>query len=211
MRSAELSAALTRTLSRDRLSKYLAASGDDIHQALIHYERNTALSESFYTPLQAVEVCVRNCMNAQLCRQYGDQWFIDPRIPLDPDGLLRLADARKALEKGRYVITQGAMVAELSFGFWVSLLGPRYDATLWRNALYRAFAEGGRGIRRDRVHGRFNMIRRFRNRIAHHEPIFLQDLPGRHREIVEAISWMCPFTATWALSQSRFETVYAAK
>jgi hypothetical protein len=43
-----------------------------------------------------------------------------------------------------------------------------------------------------------DMIRRFRNRVAHHEPILSGDLPARHREIIETIGWMCPLTASWS-------------
>jgi hypothetical protein len=113
------------------------------------------------------------------------------------------------LAQSRKAITLGAVVAELSFGFWVSLLGPRYDATLWRASLYRAFRENGARMKRDRVHGRFNALRRFRNRIAHHEPIFLNNLANTHAEIIEATNWMCSDTAAWTLHISRFAIVFA--
>jgi hypothetical protein len=88
-------------------------------------------------------------------------------------------------------------------------MGPRYDATLWRGALYKAFlAEGGKP--RSIVHGRFNAIRRFRNRVAHHEPIFDRALLQIHDEIIGAIRWMCRETASWAAYHSRFEEVQAA-
>lgn len=98
-------------------------------------------------------------------------------------------------------------MAELSLGFWVGLIGPHYDATLWRKSLYRVFTSNDRYLRRKDVHGRFNAIRRFRNRVAHHEPIWDQDILSRHREIVEAIGWMCGDTALWVDRRSRVPTV----
>jgi hypothetical protein len=31
------------------------------------------------------------------------------------------------------------MVAELTFGFWVGLTGPKYSVDLWEKHLYKAF------------------------------------------------------------------------
>lgn len=87
---------------------------------------------------------------------------------------------------------------------------PRYDGTLWRSCLFRGFTENGRGMKRDRVHRRFNALRRFRNRIAHHEPIFHRDLPAVHGEVIEGIGWMSEDTSAWALHTSRFPAIFSA-
>jgi len=200
--------ALERTLSRDRLAKYLNATAQDLDGALALYETNTRLSEAFYTPLQSVEVCLRNCIHEQLSRRYGEEWNLSSATPLGEDSRRMIGDVIDELKKDRRDVTAGRVVAELKFAFWVGLLGPRYDATLWRSVLYRAFlADGGKPRRI--VHGRFNAIRRFRNRVAHHEPIFDRPLPQIHSEIIEAIHWMCRETAAWAAEQSRFEQVHA--
>ncbi|MEJ0071126.1 MAG: Abi family protein [Pseudomonadota bacterium] len=194
--------ALEQSLSRERLDKYLQAEGGDLEKALRLYEKNTSLSEAFYTPLQTMEVCLRNQLHNRMTLKYGAAWFNQPAW-LDADSLEKIQQARADLSFARKPVTPGGIVAELNFGFWVGLLGPRYDATLWRRALYRSFIHQGRPIKRTRVHGRFNALRRFRNRIAHHEPIFNRDLKVMHNEIIEAIGWMCPDTAQWAAAQSR--------
>ena len=84
-----------------------------------------------------------------------------------------------------------------------------YDATLWRQALHRAFRAAG-SHKRSVVHGRFNALRRLRNRIAHHEPIFFRPLSQLHEETIEAVGWMCKDTEAWARHLSNFETVYTA-
>ncbi|MFO0437906.1 MAG: hypothetical protein ACK5YD_05205, partial [Phenylobacterium sp.] len=62
----------------------------------------------------------------------------------------------------------------------------------------------------DRVHRRLNALRRLRNRIAHHEPIFHRDLETDHAEVIEAIRWMSADTADWAMLTSRFPEVFRA-
>lgn len=210
MRTAATNAELERTISRERLAKYLDAERLDLDAALELYERNTRLSEAFYTPLQSVEVCLRNCIHEQMADRYGRDWYRNGQAPLGDDARRMIADVVDELIKSGKDIGTGQVVAELKFAFWVGLLGPRYDATLWRTVLYRAFrTEGGKP--RSVVHGRFNAIRRFRNRVAHHEPIFDRPLVDIHGEIIEAIRWMSRETARWAEGQSRFGHVRASR
>ena len=193
--------ALETTLSRERLGKYLDATKQDLDRALKLYEANTKIAESFYTPLQCLEVCLRNSIDVQLTRTYGGFWFDNSAVSLNPDSRNSLNEARRGLSSP----TQGKIVAELKFAFWVALLGRGYDATIWRKSLHHAFRGDNRGKRRSDVHGRFNAIRRFRNRIAHHEPVFHRPCDQTHKEILEALGWMCPQTAAWATFHSRFE------
>ncbi|WP_283816155.1 Abi family protein [Bradyrhizobium manausense] len=200
---------MERTLSRERLDKYLQATRQDLHAAIGLYERNTKLSEAFYTPLQCLEVCLRNSIHDAMTNEYGEDWFHGNNAPLESDSRRMIFDAKDELIKDRKPVIAGQMLAELKFAFWVGLLGKHYDATIWRKAIYRAFlAHGGkpRGV----VHSRLNAIRRLRNRIAHHEPIFQKPaLVQSHDEIIEAIGWMCRNTSTWAKHHSRFHQVFA--
>lgn len=139
---------------------------------------------------------------------YGEEWFQNGQSPLGSDSLRMILDAKEELQKGRGPITPGAVIAELKFAFWVGLVGPGYDNTLWRGHLYKAFLNGGGKPRRE-VHMRLNAIRRFRNRIAHHEPIFQKDIQTMHNEIIGSIRWMCTHTAAWANYHSRFTEVFA--
>lgn len=210
MRDAQINDAIARALSRSRLDKYLRATGSDLDLAIGLYERNTRLAESFYTPLQALEICFRNHLDLELSARYGEDWMRNEAAPLNRWAQISIQDAISDLRKARLDITPGAIVAELHFGFWISLLAPQYDASLWREACFRAFMENGRHLARKRVHGRFNAIRRFRNRIAHHEPIFHADLCMVHEEILDTMTWMCRHTAAWARHHSRFASVNLA-
>jgi hypothetical protein len=201
LRNEAINTSLERTVSRERLAKYLAETGDNLDAALGLYERNTRLSEALYTPLQSLEVCFRNILHLQMTQTYDQDWLTNGKAPLEQNALRSIGEAAAMFDKP----TPGDLVAELKFSFWVGLLAPRYDASIWRRALYRGFLVGG-GKRRSDVHGRFNAIRRFRNRVAHHEPIFaIAD--GMHREIIDAIGWMCRDTQAWTAHHSRFDQV----
>jgi len=51
---------LEEALSLERFGRYLAWSHGDRHQAIRLYTLNTKVSESLYTPLQMLEVALRN-------------------------------------------------------------------------------------------------------------------------------------------------------
>ena len=93
------------------------------------------------------------------------------------------------------------VVAALSFGFWVSLLGPggrigagrkaNYAMTPWRPALRGPFAHRATLTRKE-AHRPLNALRTLRNRFAHHEPVFARDLARDHERIVEVLGWSAP-------------------
>jgi Abi-like protein len=207
MRTPEIDKALEKTIAIKRLEKYLAAMDGDLSKALQLYEENMRLSECFYTPLQCLEVCLRNTLNLRMCATYGDDWLLSGTAGLDPGSIKNINDAIDSLRKDRQTEDPDHIVAELNLGFWVGLLGPSYDATLWRNTLYKGFQATGGGQKRSVVHGRFNALRRFRNRVAHHEPIYFKPLEQFHAEIIEAIGWMCKHTSAWTMHHSRFDEV----
>ena len=103
-------------------------------------------------------------------------------------------------------------MANLSFGFWVSLVGPggkrgnnceaNYEKTLWRPALRQAFRYPKPLLRKE-VHIRLDRLRNLRNRIAHHEPILARDLEKDHQDILELADLICPETAEWIKQRSR--------
>jgi hypothetical protein len=208
LRTANTNSSLSRTISSIRLTSYLFERQNNLDAALALYEQNTRLSEAFYTPLQCLEVCFRNTLDIQMSNTYGLDWFHNEAAPLNNDARQAIAYTYAEIQRSR-PIQQGDIIAELKFSFWVSLLGPSYDSTLWRKALYRGFQTGSGQKRRD-VHGRFNSLRRFRNRVAHHEPIFNRDPTQKYQEIIEAIGWMCRDTRAWTEHHSRVVAVIAA-
>lgn len=205
MKSEKILAALERSISRNRLAKYLAETGDALGPALEIYEYNTKLSEAFYSPLQAFEICLRNHLNDAISNKYGSNWMVTGAAELADTHDAEILDARRNLREDGKRDDATNIVAALRFRFWVGLLATRYDASLWRGCLFKAFPKG---TNRKKVHGRANAIRRFRNRIAHHEPIYNRSPDQIYHEVIEAISWLCPDTADWTKSHSRVLDVY---
>lgn len=175
----------------------------DLDGAIKLYEENARLSEAFYTPLQNLEIAFRNAIAVHLSARYGNDWHVNGAPNFNVNSREMIAAAMQGLPANAPV---GSVIAELKFAFWVGLLGPGYDATLWRQGLYKAFLAGG-GKPRKTIQGRFNALRRFRNRVMHHEPVFDRPLQQLHDEIIEAISWICRDTAAWTAHHSRFQVV----
>jgi hypothetical protein len=196
--------ALERTLSPARLSPYLAATGNHPENAIRLYEQNTLLSESLYGVLQGLEIALRNSVHERLSSVTGSEtWWA--RLPLAPDQLAMLQKAEDALRREGKPLDAGRIVAELSFGFWTSLFGPRYSA-LWNKHLVKAFPR--RPLQRSEVQVRLNSIRKLRNRVAHHEPILSRPLQKDVNQIFDALSWIDPITARWVRSNSSFAERY---
>jgi hypothetical protein len=197
-------AALERSITRERLSYYLAECSDDIELALRMYELNTRISAAFYGPLQGLEVLVRNDMNFQLQAAFGENWHDLSAIKLQQTQINDLQKTINGIE--HEAPTNGAIVAELPFGFWVGLLGPKNENEIWRKALYRAFQNRPKGTERKIVHNALDSIRRLRNRIAHHEKILHRDLSANHATILEIAGWCCIETRDWIASLSSFDS-----
>ncbi len=197
--------ALENVFSRERMQTYLDAADGDCAVALQHYTRNAKLGAAFHGPLQALEVALRNAMHARLAARYGSQWYTDPAPGLDSHAHNTIDDL---LVRGRGAPTPGQFVASMSLGFWVRLVGrggylnggrkADYDRTLWRPALCKAFP----GRPRRAVQQRLDHLRKLRNRIAHHEPIFDRDLKEDYENLLEAVGWISADVRTWIEAHS---------
>ena len=75
-------AALRSSLSAERLQRYESIAAGDASQALRLYVWNTALSESFYGPIQGLEVTLRNKIHERLAHPFGPCWYEDARVAL---------------------------------------------------------------------------------------------------------------------------------
>jgi len=196
---------IEKALSADRLQPYQASVGWNTELAVRLYEQNTLLAESLYSVLQGLEVALRNTIHAQLASDYGRAEWYDT-LKLEPEQNVMLRKAKDILTKEGKPLDAGRVVAELSFGFWTGLTGPRYDV-LWRNHLVKIFPR--RPVQRAHVQTRLNSIRKLRNRVAHYEPILSRPLQKDVNQIFDTISWMSPVTARWVRSNSSFEARFA--
>ncbi len=187
-------------LSKDRLEKYFKESDGDENIAFSLYEKNTRLSESFYTPIQGFEVLLRNKVHQSISKDFGDDWLISGSMKFE---YFHEDSISKTIEKSKTELTTPKLIAELNLGFWTSLFGRKYEE-LWRHNLRYIFKNSTSPLLRKEILKNFNAIRDLRNRIAHHEPIFQRDLLKDHQNILNTINLMCSDTYHWIKKESRF-------
>jgi hypothetical protein len=214
--------ALERSLSVERLGGYVRSAQGDRGLAIRLYERNTRLSESLYGVVQGLEICLRNALHRVLSSAYGADWYGHMTMlsyPLPQ----KIAAAQDSIIRQGKLLTPGRVVAELSFGFWTALVGPKYEKRLWVPHLHKAFPNALRPVSADAlprkkpamldrsgIASRLEGVRQLRNRIAHHEPILHFKLDSQYRWILEATGWICRVTAAWIGATSSFQERYAA-
>ncbi|MEU8070498.1 MULTISPECIES: hypothetical protein [unclassified Micromonospora] len=185
---------IRRSFSVARMRPYVEAVAGDHDQAVALYWWNIEISAAFYGPLHCLEIALRNALHRRLASHYDrpDWWAVAPLTEHGSRLVREAADKCRRRFGRRGVLAPGAddVVAELSFGFWVSLLsnrpGSRYDRLLWVPALNQAFPgySGSRG----RLHESFETMRLLRNRIMHHEPIHHRDLAADHRRLYQLLA-----------------------
>ena len=204
--------ALENILSKERLEPYLKFHSGNFEKAIAHYKANIEISETFYPMLSILEIALRNNIDFQLKRKFNDDnWFENPefirivnRFQID-----RVTEARNNILREKKIITTGKIIAELSFGFWTSLLDSKFERTLWKN-IRLAFHHCPKNIRkRKTMSSKFNGIRKFRNRIFHHESVTwnIAALINYKNEIIEGIDWMDKNLLEWSEELFRFEEV----
>jgi hypothetical protein len=96
----------------------------------------------------------------------------------------------------------------LNFGFWSGLLGPKYEE-LWRDCLHRAFPNSSG--KRKQVAVAVERVRKFRNRLAHHDSTINVDIPFELRQIFELAAYIDVNAARWLERCSGLMTVYAQR
>ncbi len=220
--SEEVLAELGSTLSPERLSTYLRVVSDgDMEQAACLYVWNVAVSSAFYGVLQGLEVTLRNAMHKRLSAAYGSAWYENRRVGLDDGCMERIQSLKSGMARSDGErIPPAQVVAGLSFGFWVALLGKggwiselrrkaNYEMSLWRPALRYAFPHR-RTLNRKQAHAALDQLRILRNRIAHHEPIFKRDLVDDYRQILKVTGWISPTTSEWLDRHSRVQAILEA-
>lgn len=198
-------------ISQDRLSRYLRASGHDKDRALALYAWNIQISEAFFPVLSAAEVCLRNIVTERLRELYGDQWwgqqtFLDH---FNGQGKRIVFTARDKVSRNG-AVTSGKMTAELNFGFWVKMLLPRHEHTVWAN-FRSSFYQLPATICYADLYSRCVHVLELRNRIFHHEPIFDRDISLEHQKILELVSWLSVEKEIWIRQYSRVMTVLRSK
>lgn len=91
---------------------------------------------------------------------------------------------RAAKRRDQIAVTEGSVVAELTFYFWKKLFGGDYEQALWRTTLKRIFPN--KRLKRAQIAENLEAIYQTRNRLAHHEPV----LHKRYNDAIRALTWV---------------------
>jgi Abi-like protein len=191
------------TLSEARFARYLKDVGDDSKKAIRLYSYNTELSKTLYSTLQMWEVALRNRLNSFLCWKFHAGWPHDQKRALrqlTSSERRRVTESISRQQQLRNIknVPIGAIVADLSAGFWVALLNSSYDIPFsWRYNLGRIFP-GDTGLTRETASGLCNSLLDLRNRVAHHEPIYHLPLSDRRNDLTKLLGAMCAASRAYA-------------
>jgi hypothetical protein len=203
---------ITQGISSPRLTHFKKRTNTE---TMREYAKNIRLAEATYPILQQLEIVLRNQWEAILVNKYGLQWYQNTQFQnlLDQIAQKKLNDAILEARKNRQFIQSGHVVSELTFGFWTSLLGRRYEIALWRPYSHLLFPNCQTQQRNiQSIRDDLTRIRKLRNRVAHHEPINKQPLElwQRYETIVKLLEWMNSDVRNWLRSSrcDRFPTVF---
>lgn len=189
------------TLSSPRLSTY-EREASNLDGALELYLWNANVSGAFFPCLHICEVTIRNAVSEVLFKLHGNQWpwnngFINtlpnPKYGDNPRRNLQQASAKSS--------DVNKVIPELNFVFWQKMFTSRHDDQLWlphfRTTFPHADVSVAIKVLRSEIYNDLEKIRRLRNRIAHHEPIFSRKLDEDYKAIMKVIGYRCEDTAQW--------------
>ena len=193
------------------MERYFILYPNDESRAVKHYQSNIKLTEAFYTSLSVLEVALRNALSRELKTMTGrDDWYV---IFANTPGLTNLnkyiTQASKQIAGRHEQITTSKIIAELTLGFWVSLLNAEYERLLWKD-LRRAFPYIPKKDRkRKNVSAPLNRFRAFRNRVFHNESICwnMKKVQEIHDELLLVLEWINKDLPEWLTKIDRFENV----
>ncbi|MCU5773862.1 hypothetical protein N5923_09735 [Erwiniaceae bacterium BAC15a-03b] len=205
--------AIKTALSPARMATFEAAvriSDNEDPAAIELYAWNATISGALLTPLHVCEVTIRNAVSDALETIYGPRWPWSMTFERSlPDSSLAHSPRKDLFIARRSCSATGKVIPELKFVFWQKMFTGRYDTRIWDSHLYRIFPNLDQSLtikeHRTMIYQELERLRKLRNRIAHHEPIFSRDLIDDYRKIISLIRCRCINTAEW-LHQKQFVT-----
>jgi hypothetical protein len=181
------------SLSRERLLPFREKYSSD-YEVFKSYCWNIQLSQSLYPLLHFPEVSLRNAIHSAGCVYFKKkEWIQDEKIIFDPRDIKDISMAISRFPEGKQkAFYPGDLVAALTFGFWSGLLKKEYEVLLWHPLIEKVFPNcPSRHRTRKNISIILNNIRKLRNRVFHHEPIYNDHaLPKTHEQIYEVLGWV---------------------
>ncbi|MBR7889406.1 Abi family protein [Marinomonas sp. A79] len=200
--------AIEQTLSVNRFSTYRQAVITSLGQnctltTLKLYEWNAELSSRFFFPIHIYEVAIRNAISDAISGRYGSDWptntvFQNSLNHSDKQTLLT------ALRNGYQGV--GKLLPEIKFVWFENMLTSRHDGRIWKPYITKTFPNAPTSMTPQEIRKALKdacyIIRKFRNRCGHHEPIFNSaSLYDVYPHIRESLNWRCATTSNWMNSK----------
>lgn len=170
-------------LSPARINRYLVATRGNTRKAMTLYRLNLKLSQEFFTVISCFEIVLRNKIDKLCTDTIGADWLRQGALQngtFDNGHCYQTKqNINVAVRKLGNSYTHNKLVAELGFGFWRYLFAQKqFSATgkiLLRIFPSKPISTPTTQYNQNYVFNQLAKINRFRNRIAHHEPIcFIQ-------------------------------------
>lgn len=215
-------------LSHPRYNRYLIAVGNDANKAKRLYNANIRLAQAFHPIVSQFEVVLRNSINNKLSAYFSDiDWIINQKSGFMNDSSLAISHyflkkciikTENNLRKKRIPVTNGKIISDQSFGFWISLFLPHHYSLI-SGQLIHIFPNRPPNIHRANIYGKLDKIREFRNRVNHCEPICFHQNTINCTEteeilniIYELLNWIgveiVPFIKSLDNVENKIENIY---
>jgi hypothetical protein len=169
---------LEKVLSIPRIGRYKSACNGDEQKSLELYFLNIEISKDFYTLLSLFEIALRNAINEHYKKHFADNsWLINQTqkgfFPIDNKRVENEYD--KLVNERKY--SPDKLIAALTFGVWIEMFSSHCFAK-GNQTLLKIFPNRQKGINQKAIQKELKEISKFRNKIAHYEPICF-DIDGK--------------------------------
>jgi hypothetical protein len=203
---------LVATLSVARFSTYLAAAGNDPAHGLALYAWHARIASALMLPAHFAEVAIRNAVSEAVTEAYGERWPWSPGFERSlPDSAQGYSPSRDLRDARRHWQSTGKVVADLKFVFWQKMFTSRHDERLWKPRIFTVLPNAPVGTShsrlRSQVYDDLEVVRRLRNRLAHHEPVFTRDLRADLARMMDLIQLRSQATSDWVRNMETVTTL----
>ncbi|NIH77880.1 Abi family protein [Amycolatopsis viridis] len=192
------------------MADYLVKCHHDRAAALDLYAWNSLAGSAYWETLGHLEIALRNVLASQLAARHQTKgrpgsWLDDPGQDLDATAREEIRKARQRVRRKGKHASEGQAISELTFGFWRYLLAKQYNTTLWPS-LASGFPHAPSRARHT-IEQPIKRLHQFRNRLAHHEPIWNKELTQRQQDIYDVLTYIDPNLHSWVAKRCRISAV----